>query len=152
MGVKSKIIIFISVIVSILSGLSGVLAYSQPTYKPNQIPKIFDMSYTPLSGESTHPEPKSIQKNSNLPIQDQIRQLEPELADTLIALADCESDFRPDVRGVVDNRDRGLYQINSRWHPEVSDDCAFDLVCATRWTAEMIRKGEGHQWVCFNKI
>ena len=29
------------------------------------------------------------------------------------------------------SRDRGPWQINDRWHPEVSDACAFDLACST---------------------
>lgn len=46
------------------------------------------------------------------------------------------------------SRDRGLWQINDRWHPEVSDACAFDPVCATR-EAVRISKG-GTDWSPWN--
>jgi hypothetical protein len=131
---------------------AGVQADKATVYQPTEIPSVFRMSEPSPIGESTQDVSKSIQKNSNLPIQDQIRVLEPEIADTLIALADCESDFRPDVRGVVDKRDRGLYQINSYWHPEVSDECAFSVACSTKFTADMIRDGQGWQWACWDLI
>lgn len=28
--------------------------------------------------------------------------------------------------------DRGVFQINNRWHPEVSDACAYDLSCSAQ--------------------
>lgn len=28
--------------------------------------------------------------------------------------------------------DRGMWEINDHWHPEVSDECAYDAVCSTR--------------------
>jgi flagellar biosynthesis chaperone FliJ len=30
------------------------------------------------------------------------------------------------------SRDRGLWQINDRWHPEVTDECAFDPLCSAK--------------------
>lgn len=45
------------------------------------------------------------------------------------------------------SKDRGLFQINDRWHPEVSDRCAFDARCNAR---EAFRISEGgrdwRQW------
>jgi hypothetical protein len=40
--------------------------------------------------------------------------------------------------------DRGLYQINSYWHSEVSDKCAYDIQCSTK-EAYRISKG-GTNW------
>jgi hypothetical protein len=40
--------------------------------------------------------------------------------------------------------DRGLFQINSFWHPEVSDECAYDATCAAR-AAHRI-SGGGASW------
>tara|TARA_R110000851_G_scaffold212649_2_gene365350 strand:- start:418 stop:885 length:468 start_codon:yes stop_codon:yes gene_type:complete len=40
--------------------------------------------------------------------------------------------------------DRGLFQINSYWHPDVSIDCAFDMKCNIK-EAYRISKG-GKNW------
>jgi hypothetical protein len=51
------------------------------------------------------------------------------------AVAKAESDFRPDATNTVGNAhgtDRGLWQINSYWHPDVSATCAFSASCNAR--------------------
>ena len=51
------------------------------------------------------------------------------------AVARAESSFRPWITNTVGNAhgtDRGLFQINDYWHPEVSDECAFSASCNTR--------------------
>ncbi len=71
--------------------------------------------------------------------------------DMMLWVSYCESQFNPSVRGRVDSRDRGLWQINSYYHPEVSDECAFDYKCSTEWSAWWISQGHGNQWVCWKK-
>lgn len=66
----------------------------------------------------------------------------------LINLAKCESSLNPNVKGRIDKRDRGLWQINSYWHAEVSDDCAYSVDCSTRWTIQRINAGYQYEWVC----
>jgi len=84
-------------------------------------------------------------------IQNRIRELEPELANTLILLANCESTLNP--LAVGDNgHSHGLYQIYLRWHPDVTLEQAQDIDFATNWTANKIRQGQGHLWTCWNKI
>lgn len=69
--------------------------------------------------------------------------------DYLIRLAYCENDtLNPKRRGDIDERDRGIFQINDYWHPEVSDECAFDLRCSTEWTMWRIESGWQHEWKC----
>jgi soluble lytic murein transglycosylase-like protein len=46
-----------------------------------------------------------------------------------------ESGFDPAAVGYVDARDRGLAQINSYWHPTVTDDKAFDPSFSIPWAA-----------------
>ena len=57
-----------------------------------------------------------------------------ERAVTAIAVALAESGGRLDAVNVNTDgsKDRGLWQINSKAHPGVSDDCAFRIHCATR--------------------
>ena len=55
---------------------------------------------------------------------------------TAAAVAGAESNGRPDARNVNTDQhrsiDRGLWQINSYWHSEVSDDCAYRALCNAR--------------------
>lgn len=76
-----------------------------------------------------------------------------ENCDVLVNLARCESSLNKWAVGVnSDSIDRGVFQINSKWHPEVSPDVAFDVYASARWTNEMINNGQGHQWTCWSKI
>lgn len=89
-----------------------------------------------------------------LSVEEQIRQIAEEhnfqWIDYLVRLAHCES--RLDPYALNNNGqygiDRGLFQINNKYHPEVNNSCAFDIRCATEWTMEMINNGEQHQWAC----
>jgi hypothetical protein len=58
-----------------------------------------------------------------------------------VALAESGGDSRATnaAGNTPPSTDRGLWQINSYWHPEVSDDCAFDPWCATSHAAEISR-------------
>jgi hypothetical protein len=63
------------------------------------------------------------------------------------AIAMAESSGDPLAVGInrkPRSRDRGLFQINSRWHPEVSDRCAFDVRCNAE-EAYRISEG-GRDW------
>lgn len=82
-----------------------------------------------------------------------------EEADNLVRLALCESTLKPEcgelnhpdcVNPKNNSWDRGFFQVSRKWHPECSDECAFDLSCATKFTIELIRKDGGfpHQWAC----
>ena len=46
--------------------------------------------------------------------------------------------------------DRGIAQINRRWHPEVSDECAYNPECALDWTIQRIIDGYDYEWVPCN--
>jgi len=78
-------------------------------------------------------------------------------SDVLIKLAFCESSLNPDATNV--NRglnhlsvDRGLFQINSYYHSDVSNECVFDTECSARWTDKMITSGNGNLWTCWGKL
>ncbi|CAN5352992.1 hypothetical protein BH11MYX1_BH11MYX1_17710 [soil metagenome] len=54
---------------------------------------------------------------------------------TAVAVARAESGFRSTATNTVGNShgiDRGLWQINSYWHPDVSVACAFSPSCNAR--------------------
>ena len=46
--------------------------------------------------------------------------------------------------------DRGLWQINSYWHGEVSDACAFDPLCNAQGTHTIWANGGWTQWTTYN--
>lgn len=87
-------------------------------------------------------------------VEDTIRRLAQETGfkwpDYLVRLAYCESRF--DAKATNDNgrygMDRGVFQINNHYHAEVTDDQAFDVEWATRWTMDRINKGYQHEWAC----
>lgn len=60
----------------------------------------------------------------------------------------CESQYA-NVRGNIDGRDRGVWQINAAWHPEVSDAQAFDPAWASRWAAWQWASGRAWLWACW---
>lgn len=65
----------------------------------------------------------------------------------------CESSWNS--RAIHYNKgsvDRGLWQINSFYHPEVSKDCAYDTACSTIEAIRIIKtKGFG-EWSCNSLI
>lgn len=81
--------------------------------------------------------------------------------ETLVAIAKCESSLKPEcevlnhpacVNTHNNSFDRGYFQISRRWHPEVSDECSFNLECATRATIEIQKKSSWNSWMCYSKI
>lgn len=68
--------------------------------------------------------------------------VDPRIAEWIVT---HESQHRPDATG-DGGESRGLWQINKDWHPEVSDACAYDVPCSTRWSLERIRSGYAEEW------
>jgi hypothetical protein len=72
--------------------------------------------------------------------------VDPDLA---VRVARCENP-RLDPKAVNINkdgsRDRGLFQINSKWHPEVTDEQAFDPVFSTRFFCKAVKEGHLDWW------
>ena len=61
-----------------------------------------------------------------------------------VAVAKAESGFRPRITNTAGNAhgiDRGLWQINSYWHPNVSATCAFSPSCNARAMARISSYG-----------
>jgi len=81
----------------------------------------------------------------------------PEYAEYLVKLAFCESSMNPDATNDKGNNpaysyDRGLFQYNSYWQSQVSDECAYDVRCSVENTIKMIEAGKQHRWVCDSKV
>lgn len=114
--------------------------------------KITEVTPTDYSGIPFMEEMRA----EELSVEEQIRQIAKEQGfsdeDYLVALANCESTLNPKAKRLNNDArkttDRGLYQINNFWHYEVSDECAYDLRCATEWTIKRIKAGYQHEWMC----
>lgn len=70
------------------------------------------------------------------------------------AVARAESSFRPTITNTVGNAhgtDRGLWQINSYWHSEVSATCALNAACNARAMARISKKStKWSEWWTYN--
>jgi len=69
----------------------------------------------------------------------------------------CESHWNPDAHGVNWNNkagvDRGLFQISSLYHPEVSNACAYDPICNTKEAIRIHNEWNGWgAWSCGKRL
>lgn len=65
-----------------------------------------------------------------------------------IKVARCESSLNPNATNTNTDGsiDRGIYQINSKWHPEVSADQAFDAEFSARFFCKQFKAGMLSDW------
>jgi hypothetical protein len=56
-----------------------------------------------------------------------------------------ESQFNPRAKGDGE-ASRGLWQISKIYHPEVTDEVAFNVASSTDWSLERIRAGKAYEW------
>lgn len=74
-----------------------------------------------------------------------------------VKVAKCESNLSPTATNTNKDgtKDRGLFQINDKWHPEVSDSQAFDIIFSTRFFCKAYKEGNIGWWnaskSCWNK-
>lgn len=115
-------------------------ATQEPTEQPMEAPGGWDVELSSVEGQI-----RAIAAEQNF-----------QWPDYLVKLAHCESRLNPAATNTnTDARkttDRGVFQINDYWHPEVSDECAFDTRCATEWTMSRINAGYQHEWTCDDLI
>lgn len=120
--------------------------YSPPAVLPVNKDKELSLPYIVRTGHPVAPEEV---KNWVL---NRVKEagLDPDYVDKLIG--SCENKTW-DEKAESQWGDRGIFQINRRWHPQVSDECAFDYKCNTR-EAIKIRKawGNWHAWSCHKRI
>jgi hypothetical protein len=72
-------------------------------------------------------------------------------------VAKCESGFKPFAINFNRNGsyDRGLYQINDRWHPEMSDEDCFNYKKSIEFFCQAVKAGHLNWWnasrTCWSK-
>ena len=80
--------------------------------------------------------------------------LNPDEADKII---ECESHWNTEAHKVNwDNKkglDRGLWQINTLFHPEVSNSCSYDYRCSTEEAIRIYKeRGNWSAWECSKNL
>ncbi len=84
----------------------------------------------------------------------EVEEVDPDLA---LNVAFCESSYNSLAVGNNYNNtiDRGLYQWNDYYHPEITDEMAFDPYIATKEFCKAVKAGNLYWWnsskVCWNK-
>jgi len=65
-----------------------------------------------------------------------------------VRVAKCESGLNCSAtnKNSDSSIDRGLFQWNDKWHPEITDECAFDLECSTRAFCKAFKEGHLSWW------
>jgi hypothetical protein len=65
-----------------------------------------------------------------------------------LAVAEAESGFDPAAvnTNTDGTRDRGLYQINEKWHPEITDAQAFNPEFAAQFFCDAVKAGNLSWW------
>lgn len=127
------------ILLAIISGLLGYALYTAT----NSFLLLADTEITPLI-KVKFPEKET-------PKETIIRVAESEGLNPTLTLfvADCESKLDPHFIRVNKNGsvDRGTFGINNKAHPEVSNNCAFDVSCSTKFFAKQVRKGKLKEWL-----
>jgi hypothetical protein len=69
-----------------------------------------------------------------------------------VALAESGGDAHVQGPNSDGSIDRGLWQLNSRWHPEVADSCAYDPECNCKQTLRISKQGTDFStWVTYQQ-
>lgn len=75
-----------------------------------------------------------------------------------IKIGNCESGFKEDARHTNYHKDgstsldRGIYQINNKYHPQIHDECAFDARCNVDYALDLYERSGEAPWVCKDLI
>lgn len=114
--------------------------------RPNHTEPIID---NPMNQDVPPPPPKYLWDTTEN-VRHSIRVIgdefgfSPHMKDLLCDIARCESEFK--VNAIRENSptsiDRGLYQWNSLYHPEITDAIAYDPEQNTRLACKALRAGK----------
>lgn len=71
--------------------------------------------------------------------------VDPDLA---VRVATCESNLSPTAKNTNKDGsiDRGLFQWNNKYHPEISDEAAYDIILSTRAFCKAFKEGNLSWW------
>ena len=64
---------------------------------------------------------------------------------------ECESQYKITALG-DGGHSRGLVQIHDKYHPDVSDEEAYNPQFAVDFLVQKLKEGQGRQWTCFKML
>jgi len=75
-------------------------------------------------------------------------------ADLAVKIAACESYLNPYFVKVNKNKtiDRGIFAFNSKHYKQVSNECAFNVECATKAFIKEAKNGKINNWLCYKRV
>lgn len=96
------------------------------------------------------------QKGKFKSVKDRVREVAKNMGvdpDLAIRVAQCESGMDPSAvnRNTDGSLDRGLFQWNDKWHPEITDEIAFDVEKATTSFCEAVNGNNLSWWSASRK-
>lgn len=74
--------------------------------------------------------------------------IDPQAVDAVIF---CESSYNKDALG-DGGKSRGLAQIHADYHPEITDEQAYDPEYAIDFLAKNMKEGRSYLWTCARKL
>ena len=69
-------------------------------------------------------------------------------AEVMEKVVSCESGYDPHALGDF-SKSRGLVQIHSTYHPQITDEMAFDVDFSLDFLAKNLKAGNGNLWSCY---
>jgi len=91
------------------------------------------------------------QIKNNESVEEKIRRITKEMGvdvELAVRVAKCESSLNPQAVNInkTGSKDRGVFQWNDFWHPEITDIMAFDVEVATRLFCKAVKEGNLKWW------
>jgi hypothetical protein len=73
--------------------------------------------------------------------------------DLAVRVAKCESNLNPKALNINKDgsRDRGIFQINDKYHPEITDEMAYNPAIATTFFCNAVKAGNLTWWSATQK-
>jgi len=89
-------------------------------------------------------------------IKERIRDVAKDMSvdpDVAVRVAKCESGLDPQAvhKNADGSLDRGLFQWNDKWHPEITDEIAFDVEKSTTAFCEAVKNNNLSWWSASEK-
>lgn len=148
-----------SPLTSFLAGYAGK-SFIESLITLKRTPALAAEKTEPLPETPPSPAPATAQAKTPREIEALIRRMATEYGvdpDLAVRVAVCESSLNPRARNVnrAGSVDRGLYQINNRYHPHITDEMADDPIQAIQFFCENAKAGRLWLWnasrACWDK-
>jgi hypothetical protein len=146
-GTAIKIIIWFISLLAFLS-VGSDKTYTIAPLRPTAVVLADEMAVRPNSqgvavlASETLPQWNGLTIRAYVRAESELMGVNPEISRFIVQ---HESQWNPNAKG-DDFNSRGLWQISNIYHPEVSDACAYDVECSTKWALNKLLAGDQNEW------